>query len=150
MQSAGQAAAQSEQPTHFSSPFSWRWRMWRPRKRGYTGRLYSGYCSVTGFRNRCRKVTPKPLIESTTAISLLEREEHGGDDEVQRGDREEHLPADAHEAVVAHSRERRAHPDRDEDEERHLEQHPHRPRQERPLVAAQEQHRGERRERDEA
>ena len=36
---AGQAAAHSEQPTHFSSPFSCRCRRWRPRKRGYTGRL---------------------------------------------------------------------------------------------------------------
>ena len=31
----GQAAAQSEQPTHFSSPVSSkRWSLWRPRKRG--------------------------------------------------------------------------------------------------------------------
>ena len=34
MQSAGHAAAQSEQPTHFSNPFSCRQRRWRPRKRG--------------------------------------------------------------------------------------------------------------------
>ena len=32
--SAGHAAAQSEQPMHFSSPFSWRQSRCRPRKRG--------------------------------------------------------------------------------------------------------------------
>ena len=61
MQSAGQAAAQSEQPTHFSSPFACRWSRCRPRKRGYTGRLNSGYCCVMGFLKMCLKVTPKPL-----------------------------------------------------------------------------------------
>ena len=34
MQSAGHAAAQSEQPTHFSSPFWCRQSRCRPRKRG--------------------------------------------------------------------------------------------------------------------
>src|ERR1700689_2549217 len=54
MQSAGQAAAQSEQPTHFSSP-GWAGSevsnlcsRWRPRKRGYTGTFSSGYWIVTG------------------------------------------------------------------------------------------------------
>src|SRR5262245_44336812 len=70
MQSAGQAAAHSEQPTHFSSPFSCLCRRWRPRKRGYTARLNSGYCCVIGFRKICRKVTPKPLrVENGWAIS---------------------------------------------------------------------------------
>ena len=55
------AAAQSEQPTHFSRPFSCRCSRCRPRKRGYTGRLYSGYCCVMGLRKICRKVTAKPL-----------------------------------------------------------------------------------------
>ena len=49
MQSAGQAAAHSEQPTHFSSPVSSKLcSLWRPRKRGYTGTFSSGYCTVTG------------------------------------------------------------------------------------------------------
>src|SRR4249919_913795 len=65
MQSAGQAAAQSEQPTHFSSPFSCVWSRCRPRKRGYTGRLYSGYCCVIGLRKICLNVTPKPLTLSS-------------------------------------------------------------------------------------
>ena len=43
MQSAGHAAAHSEQPTHFSSPFSCFHRRWRPRKRGYSGRFASYY-----------------------------------------------------------------------------------------------------------
>ena len=43
MQSAGHAAAHSEQPTHFSRPVSSkRCRRWRPRKRGETGVFSSG------------------------------------------------------------------------------------------------------------
>jgi hypothetical protein len=69
MQSAGHAAAQSEQPTHFSSPFSYTFNRCRPRKRGYTGRLYSGYCCVIGFLKICFSVTPKPLsVFGTTVI----------------------------------------------------------------------------------
>ena len=64
MQSAGHAAAQSEHPTHFSRPFSCRHSRCLPRNRGYTGRLYSGYCWVIGFLKMCFSVTPKPLIES--------------------------------------------------------------------------------------
>ena len=32
--------------------------------------MYSGYCCVTGFRNRWRKVTAKPLTESVTGMVL--------------------------------------------------------------------------------
>ncbi len=47
MQSAGQAAAHSEQPTHFSRPVSSkRCSLCRPRKRGYTGTFSSGYWIV--------------------------------------------------------------------------------------------------------
>ena len=67
MQSAGQAAAHSEQPTHFSSPVSSnRWSLWRPRKRGYTAVFSSGYWIVTGPSTmraivvfRPRRVSPK-------------------------------------------------------------------------------------------
>ena len=38
MQSAGQAAAQSEQPMHFSSPFSCRFSRWRPLYPRFRGR----------------------------------------------------------------------------------------------------------------
>src|SRR6202007_548284 len=49
MQSAGHAAAHSEQPTHFSRPVSSeRWRLGRAGKRGYTGVFSSGYWIVTG------------------------------------------------------------------------------------------------------
>src|SRR5438874_3277108 len=54
MQSAEQAAAHSEQPTHFSSPgwagsdSSKRWSLWRPLNRGYTGVFSSGYWIVVG------------------------------------------------------------------------------------------------------
>src|SRR5580765_5750454 len=99
MQSAGQAAAQSEQPTHFSSPFECRCSWCRPRKRGYTGRLYSGYCCVIGFLKIWRSVTPKPLTLSNgcglTHASLDQHHEEGGDERVQGRDRQEHLPAEA-------------------------------------------------------
>src|SRR5678815_1191138 len=84
MQSAGQAAAQSEQPTHFSSPLSWRFSRWRPRKRGYTGRLYSGYCCVIGLRKICRSVTPNPLSDGSGWIGIgetLENDDQDGRDD---------------------------------------------------------------------
>jgi hypothetical protein len=67
MQSAGHAAAQSEQPTHFSRPVSSNlWSLWRPRKRGYTGVFSSGYSIVSGpsisraiVVFRPRRVSPK-------------------------------------------------------------------------------------------
>src|SRR5215510_6186803 len=102
MQSAGQAAAQSEQPTHFSRPFSCTWRRCRPRKRGYTGRLYSGYCCVIGFLNSWPKVTANPLRLSIGCGLISDQgDEEGGDDRVQRRDREQDLPAEPHQLVVA-------------------------------------------------
>src|SRR3954453_6393141 len=79
MQSAGHAAAQSEQPTHFSSPFSCVCSRCRPRKRGETGRLYSGYCCVIGFLKTCFKVTPKPFsVLGTTGLTSDQHHEEGG------------------------------------------------------------------------
>src|ERR687884_723417 len=129
MQSAGQAAAHSEQPTHFSSPFSWRQRRWRPRKRGYTGRLYSGYCCVIGFLKICLKVTPKPLIvvNGCGLISVGPDDDEGRDERVQRRRRQEDLPAEAHQLVVAQPRQRRAQPDEQEQEDRQLDHEPERP-----------------------
>src|SRR5207302_1101905 len=102
MQSAGQAAAQSEQPTHFSSPFSYRCSRCRPRKRGYTGRLNSGYCWVIGFLNNCRNVTAKPLtLSSGCGLISDPDDQQGGDDGVDRGDGQQHLPAEPHQLVVA-------------------------------------------------
>src|SRR4051812_18483685 len=150
MQSAGHAAAQSEQPTHFSSPFSWRWSLRRPRKRGYTGRLYSGYCCVIGFLNSCRNVTAKPLTLSI-GCGLISDPDHeeGGDDGVDRRDRQQHLPAEAHQLVVAEPRHRRADPDEHADEQEHLEDEPDRPeRRVGPVPAAEEERYGQRGERD--
>ena len=68
MQSAGQAAAQSEQPTHFSRPVSSkRWSLWRPRKRGYTGVFSSGYWIVTGPSMIRAKVVFRPRSVSPKA-----------------------------------------------------------------------------------
>ena len=62
MQSAGQAAAHSEQPTHFSSPVSSkRCSLWRPRKRGKTGVFSSGYWIVCGFSTKRPNVVRRPF-----------------------------------------------------------------------------------------
>src|SRR3954452_8076476 len=68
MQSAGHAAAHSEQPTHFSRPVSSkRCSLWRPRKRGYTGPFSSGYCMVTGPSMIRVKVVLSPRSVSPNA-----------------------------------------------------------------------------------
>src|SRR3954454_17392799 len=127
MQSAGQAAAQSEQPTHFSSPFSCRQSRCRPRKRGYTGRLYSGYCCVIGFLKTCFSVTPKPLKVGGTSVTRSHpHHEEGGHDRVDGRDRQQHLPAEAHQLVVAQPRLRRAQPDERRHEDDELEDEPER------------------------
>src|SRR5581483_11169660 len=128
MQSAGHAAAQSEQPTHFSSPFSCRCRRWRPRKRGYTGRLYSGYCCVIGFLKIWPKVTANPLRLSI-GCGLISEDHHqeSGDHGVDRRHRQEHLPAEAHQLVVAEAGQRRAQPDEHGDGEEELDEEPERP-----------------------
>src|ERR1700733_1653554 len=64
MASAGQAQAHSSQPMHFSSPSGHRLSWCRPWNRGAVGSCTSGYWTVSTFLNICRKVTPKPLIES--------------------------------------------------------------------------------------
>src|SRR5205085_1338927 len=125
MQSAGQAAAQSEQPTHFSSPFSWVCRRCRPRYRGYTGRLYSGYCCVIGFLKTCFSVTPKPFnVFGTTATSLDPDDEEGGHEGVERGHGQQDLPPEPHQLVVAEARLRRAQPDEERDEREQLQHEP--------------------------
>jgi hypothetical protein len=78
------------------------------RKRGYTARLNSGYCCVIGLRKIWRKVTPKPLSVPNGCRSLEGHHEDRGHDGVHRRDRKEHLPAEAHQLVVAEPRERRA------------------------------------------
>src|SRR3954463_15034830 len=150
MQSAGHAAAQSEHPTPFSSPFSCRCSRCRPRKRGYSGRLYSGYCCVIGFLKICFSVTPKPRTESNgcglTRASLDQHHEEARHYRVDRRDREEHLPAEAHQLVVPQPRERRADPDEDADDQEHLEHEPERPEvvPEEEVPAVEEERRGQR------
>ena len=68
MQSAGQAAAHSEQPTHFSSPVSSnRCSLWRPRKRGYTGVFSSGYWYVCVPSAQRARVVFRPRSVSPNA-----------------------------------------------------------------------------------
>src|SRR5438034_7071565 len=151
MQSAGHAAAQSEQPTHFSSPLRWRCSRWRPRNRGYTGRLYSGYCCVIGFLKSCLNVTAKPLTLSIGCglMSLDPDHEERRDDRVDGRDRQQHLPPEAHQLVVAQPRNGGAHPDEEGDHEEELDEEPERPeRRVRTVPAGEEERHGERRERD--
>src|SRR3954451_17150974 len=183
MQSAGQAAAQREQPTHFSSPeSSKRCSLWRPRKRGYTGVFSSGYSYVTGPSAqrasvvlRPRSVSPKARYvlrtgprsgartTSTTSgpgsygisesPSVDRHHEDRGHEGVERRQREEHLPAQRHQLVVAQPRQRGAHPDEHEDEGERLDEHddrvdPRRRVDERDVPAAEEQRRAQRRDDD--
>src|SRR5438876_150883 len=150
MQSAGQAAAHREQPTHFSRPeSSKRWSLWRPLKRGYTGIFSSGYSTVAAGSTKRPSVVARPRsvsrnvrqvpraapgagvrwttttsspgfhIETATgedspAISVRDDHEDRGDEGVDRSQRQQHLPAEAHQLVVAQARERGAHPDEQE------------------------------------
>src|ERR671932_906207 len=152
MQSAGHAAAHSEQPTHFSRPVSAkRCRRWRPRKRGDTGTLSSGYWIVVGPSTtrmnvvfRPRSVSPNaryappappgcgarwtvmassPGFQGMGVLSVDGHEHDRRDQGVQGGQRQEDLPAEAHQLVVAQAREGRADPDEEHDEDRHLRQH---------------------------
>src|SRR2546423_8040457 len=165
MHFAGQAAAQSEQPTHFSSPVSSkRCIRWRPRKRGYTGVFSSGYWIVTvpsGTRAntvaRPRRVMPNarytpPSPPGSGPRSTSITESGGGygliyghlptdvqrrlgawgeaadggrcpsghdhqdrrDQDVQGGERQQDLPAERHELVVAEARQRSPNPDEED------------------------------------
>src|SRR2546423_10914705 len=152
MQSAGQAAAHSEQPTHFSSPVSSkRWSLWRPRKRGYTGTFSSGYWTVTGPSTmrmnvvlRPRSVSPNaryappappgsgPRWTSTTSspglqvigppASVRRHHENRRDKRIQGCHGQQDLPPEAHQLVVAQARHRRPDPDEQDDEEEHLDE----------------------------
>src|SRR5436309_6346302 len=151
MQSAGHAAAQSEQPTHFSSPLRWRCSRWRPRNRGYTGRLYSGYCCVIGFLKSCLNVTAKPLTLSIGCglISVHPDHEKRGDDGVDRRDGQQHLPPESHQLVVPEAGHRRAHPDEERHQQEELDEEPQRPeRRVGAVPAGEEERHGKRGERD--
>src|SRR5690606_7264347 len=66
---AGQAAAHSAQPMQRSMPLAKRFSWWRPRKRSRTGRLTSGYSTVTGFLNKYFRVVRRPLKSSPSIAS---------------------------------------------------------------------------------
>src|SRR5579859_4478801 len=71
MASAGQAQAHSSQPMHFSRPSGHRLSWWWPWNRGAVGRLSSGYCTVSTFRNISVKVTPNPLTGLKKSLTGL-------------------------------------------------------------------------------
>src|SRR5665647_1800711 len=71
MASAGQAQAHSSQPMHFSRPSGCRFSWWRPWKRGWVGRLTSGYSSGSSVRNIVANVTPKPATGANSCERKL-------------------------------------------------------------------------------
>src|SRR5919199_2803817 len=71
-------------------------------------------------------MTSPPGVQGMWALRALGSVGHDEDDRrdqrVQGRQRQEHLPAEAHELVVAQARERRADPEEEEDQEAHLRQ----------------------------
>src|SRR5687767_13600741 len=80
---------------------------------------------------------PKRIPSSMAALSL-HRQHDGGDGQVEKRGRKEHLPTERHELVIAEPRERRPEPDVEEEEERELDQEPDRPRQRRAVPRPEE------------
>src|SRR5690606_20802966 len=146
-----------------------------PRKRGDLGAFSSGYWTVNFFFHRCRPVTLMPLRSSNSVNPLTNRftafigsppslepvsepgEEPGHAyhaDPYQRH-RDEHLPAQAHDLVVAIARKRRPEPQEEKSDERKLDAEPDDRRHpgercevERRVPAAEEHDHGERRDQD--
>src|SRR5690606_27878304 len=117
-----------------------------PRKRGDCGVFSIGYISVYLGLNRYLRVNPIPCSSSMSSRLLkyetirfgarllisvsLSRQEHAvvrhqrGDDDPGDRQRDEHLPAQPHDLVVAITRERRTEPDVRAREEHHLGEQP--------------------------
>src|SRR5262245_36860329 len=112
--------------------------------------MYSGYSTVIGLLNSCRNVTANPFSVSIgCGLNSYPDHDQGSDDGVDRRDRQEHLPAEPHQLVVAEARNRRANPDEDRDGDEELEDEPERSER-RPgtLPAAEEERHRERGEHD--
>src|SRR3954447_17834962 len=72
---------------------------------------------------RCTAMTSSPGFQGMGFVSVEGHEDDGRDQGVQSRQRQEDLPAEAHELVVAQARQRRADPEEEEDEEAHLRQY---------------------------
>src|SRR5512143_2109260 len=122
--------------------------MMRPRQRAGRAIFVSGYWTVAFLRNRWRKVNAIVRMLLSMATSRPSRvdgqHDRPGDEQVQDGQRQEHLPAEAHELVVAGPRQRAADEDEEGDEAGRLQEEPDDRRQEPgPQPAAEEQGRGQ-------
>src|SRR3990172_4692563 len=137
MQRAGQAPAHSSQPMHFSIPSGYRLRTWRPWKRCGLARISFGYSVVTMSlpripREKSLPVTRRPLqISSMTPTrstpgksELANADQHGRHHQPQQCSRDESLPTERHELVVAKTRESGADPKEHEDQNVGLHEEP--------------------------
>src|SRR5438874_4910946 len=88
------------------------------------------------------------FLSSAIGLPLHRDQDDRGDDHVEQTERQQDLPAEAHEHVVAKTREGAAEPDVEEYEEHHLEEEGEYRWHEPQVPAAEEQQRGERRDRD--
>src|SRR5579863_3069943 len=136
--SAGHTASHSLQAMQRSSPFGYRRSACSPRKRTDCGVFSSGYCTVTLRRNSERAVTDSPasnsvsmnvLIGLAIAISGFPGAEvipahQGFHRDPHQGHRNEKLPAQAHDLVVAVAREGGAKPQEQEQQREYLDEQP--------------------------
>src|SRR5881296_2231457 len=134
---------------HSSSPDSgWKRRRGTPRKRGDRSTRSFGYSTVMCGRNwflsvthspthssRSRNVFRKsrrPEVRRSSAVSLTtslpEQHHQPRADDVDHRQGDEPLPSERHELVVAVPGVRATEPDIHEEEDRHLEEEPERPR----------------------
>src|SRR3990172_7895160 len=115
---------------HFSRPLSKRRSSCRPRKRERTGRLTSGYWIVTGRSNMLRKVIhiPRKIPKKPTSTSP-DHNTDGGQRHAEQRQREQDLPAEGHQPVIAETRQRRSKPDHQKQERNDLDRQPNRPQQ---------------------
>src|SRR5580700_7830626 len=107
--------------------------MCRPRWRGDTGFCSSGYCTVIGcvpifFSVNARPFAISLITVSPSAPSCPERDDRAGDDDVDQAEREQHLPSEVHQPVIAQPWECPAHPDHHEEQYPHLAEEPDRSR----------------------
>src|SRR4029079_13536012 len=88
----------------------------------------SGYCTVTGFaKKKCQRVViipwamPEPYMATSRPQDGFRRSDpDGGDPDDHQTTREEPLPGEVHELIVAEPRKRGANPHEDEDQEERL------------------------------
>src|SRR5712692_3889549 len=102
MHQSGHSRAQSMHIVQFSSL-----RAITPRERAGSGEISSGYCTVTALENMWRIVIPRPFSRPVPNVAFLSIDssfmrfpllspvsqlQRAGDEDVDQGRRDEHLP----------------------------------------------------------